>query len=286
MNEIELEYDAKKGVTNLDQLENLNTIPSFKQRIQNIIKTNINNGYQTRNIRKVCFLSVISIIILVIVCTILTIILYPNGFGFIAGTIAGINGIIIYFCLYRKSIIKFLVDAQKKIQNQTMNSCKLEIHINSKPFKESKGCLGVTLGNNSFIFISSDPEKLEEAKLQMIRDEEELRLKNKLEPQVQKILRQHSDHNGLIPVNVLDKDNQMVENFHVENQLLQRLVEPDSLNDQNSKERGLVSIDQRGVGLDNDQILSKSIESIEKKQKLNESIDLLGVDNKKDSMKL
>lgn len=247
MNEIELKYDSKNGISNLELLEDLNTIPIFKQKIRSIIKLQIDNGYRKRNVKRICCIGVPAIIVALTACIVLAVVLFPNGFGLVGGTMALIICIIVAFCIYRKGTIVYLDKAQKKVFKKTRGTCTLEIYVNNKPYRETIGCFGVVLGNNSFIFITSDPEKLEAIKDQMMREEEEKRRNKLMNPQVQNIIKQQTRPNQPVNVQILDKNNQLVQNFHVQNQHIppqpqvQHMANPYALHQKNPNVNPLVA---------------------------------------------
>ena len=177
MNELELNYDPKIGITNLDDIKNLNTITKFQEAIKGILIVNINNGFRKRNPRKLCCIVLPLVSLLVIGCTLLAILTFPNSFGLIGGTITAIIFFIGGFCIYRKGSINYIKDIEKRIKKKTRDTCIIKFYHNEVPYEENIGCFGVTLTKESLIYIISDPEKLEVVKDQLAREDAEKKAK-------------------------------------------------------------------------------------------------------------
>ena len=220
MNEIELYYDPKIGITNLDDISQLNTLPKFQENIKGILKVHINNGFSKRNTKKLCAIVLPLVLLLVIGCTLLAILLFPHGFGLIGGTITAIVGLIIGYFIYRNGSIKYIKDIEKKVRKKTRETCKVKFYHNNKPYEETIGCCGVVLNKDSLIFVVSDPEKLITVKQQL--QVEEARKKHQYLPQeLKNMINMQNQQGQTVNVMIVDGKGQMKqESFTPQNPLI------------------------------------------------------------------
>ena len=170
-NEIELNYHPKKGITNLSDLDKLRATPKFRNNIRGNLKRYIDNGYRKRNIKRICLVGGIAIVLAVSLSAVLFYFLQFKVLSVGILTLVLIITVIVSFVIYRKNQISYLEKAEKNIKKKTRGCCQIFIYVNNKPFRETIGCMGVDLNNNSFIYVSCDQEKLA-VEIDKIREEE------------------------------------------------------------------------------------------------------------------
>ena len=210
MNEVELHYDPKIGITNLDDIYTLNTIPKFQEAIKGILKVNINNGFKKRNPRKLCAILLPLLLLLIIGCILMAVLLYPNGFGLVGGTIIAIIFLSTGFCIYKRGTVKYLKDTEKRVLKRTRQTCNIKFYNDNKPYEESIGCFGARLTTNSLIFVTSDPEKLEIVKKEL-EQEELMKDQNNLPSVIRQIIAQKNQNGQPMNIIIMDKSGKVTQ---------------------------------------------------------------------------
>lgn len=160
MDEIVLKYRSGKGIENLEDIDNLNTLPEYRKKIKRILRNKINKNYQRNNIKLMCIIGWIALVISIIIFALTIHSIRAHGSMVVLLPLICLLGLIITFVVFKSGRKRNLDNAIKMVKRKTNFCCELHIYINNRPYYESENCCtGIVLTTQSFIYITSDLEK-------------------------------------------------------------------------------------------------------------------------------
>ena len=160
MDEVVLKYSPSKGITNIDEIDSMNTLPKYRRAMRRVITQRISKAYRYNNIKLLCLvgwpLLVLSIIIFIIAFKSLS----HFSYAVLLLPVTASVGLLVTYVIFKSARKQNLKRAIRLVKKKTDGCCQLHIHINNRPFEEAEDCcFGVELDSKAFIHLTADLEK-------------------------------------------------------------------------------------------------------------------------------